>query len=147
MTTDHSPERPRIEFALQDDARLYAGVRAIVFHSAEQAGLDEHTKEQLAGATLEICRGAFAIAHSNGRGDSAIKLIVGGASDQIEITIEYPGHIPRNSIGDSLAKACAGQNGAGRVTGIDQVRCENTDNGSRVILIKRCSSIKAESRD
>jgi len=147
MTTDYSSERPRIECALQDDGRLYAGVRAIVFHSAQQAGLEEHTKEELAGATLEICRGAFAIARNSGRGDSAIKLIVGGASDQIEITIEYPGHIPRNSVGDSAAKACAAQNGVGRVTGIDQVRCENTDSGSRVILIKRCSPIKAESRD
>ncbi len=147
MTTDHSFERPRIECALQDDGRLYAGVRAIVFHSAQQAGLEEHTTEELAGATVEICRGAFAIARKDGRGDSAIKLIVGGASDQIEITIEYPGHIPRNSIGDSVAKACAVQNGAGRVAGIDQVRCENTDSGSRVILIKRCSPIKAESRD
>ncbi len=147
MTTDHSSERPRIESALQDDARLYAGVRAIVFHSAEQAGLEEHTKEQLAGATLEICRGAFAIARNSGRGDSPIRLIVGGASDQIEITIEYAGHMAGNSIGDSVAKACAAQNGAGRVAGIDQVRCENTDSGSRVILIKRCSAIKAESRD
>jgi anti-sigma regulatory factor (Ser/Thr protein kinase) len=143
MTT----ERPRIECALQDDARLFAGVRAIVFHSAEQVGLPEQTQEELAAATLEVCREAFAIAHKGGRRDAAIRLIVGGAADRIEITIDYPGDALRSRADDSAGKACAANGGLDRFGGVDHVRCENRGGRSRVTLIKQCGAVKSKSGD
>jgi hypothetical protein len=142
MTT----ERPRVECALHDDSRLFAGVRAIVFHSAEQAGLGEPTREELTAATLEICREAFAIARKGSR-DAAIKLIVGGAPDRIEITVDYPGEIPRGSADASIGKACAARGGADRFAGVDHVRCENSDGRSRVTLIRHCDALKSKSGD
>ena len=140
-----STERPRIECALQDDARLFAGVRAIVFHSAEQLGLPEQAREGLADATLEVCREVFAITGKSRSRDAAIKLIVGGAPDRIEITIDYPGDA--TATGNSVAKACAGRGGTGRLGGVDQVRCENSDGRSRVTLVKQCNALESKSGD
>ena len=141
MTT----ERPRIECALQDDARLFAGVRAIVFHSAEQLGIPERTREELADATLEVCREAFAIAGKSRSRDAAIKLIVGGAPDRIEITVDYPGDAP--AAGNSVGKACAARGGSERLGGVDQVRCENSGGRSRVTLVKQCNALESKSGD
>jgi hypothetical protein len=134
-------ERPRIECALQDDVRLFAGVRAIVFHSAEQVGLPEKTREELAEATLEVCREAFAIAKKSKSCDAALKLIVGGAPDRIEITIEYAGDIPRSRSDNSFGKARAAKGG------VDHVRCESSGGRSRVTLIKQCNALESKSGD
>ena len=150
MTTEHFsvPERcnqrARIECALQNDARLFAGVRAIVFHSAEQAGLGEQTREELADTTIEVCREAFALAEKSKPGDDGIKLIVGGAPDRIEITVDYPGDAPRSS---AVGNACAANGGAKPLAGVDHVRCENRDGRSRVTLIKHCHAVKSKSGD
>ncbi len=138
-----SAERPRIECTLQDDVRLFPGVRAIVAHSAEQAGLSEQTQEELAKATLEVCREAFAKARNSGDRDAAIKVVVGGLSGQIEIAIEYAGDMPQSPAG----KACAGTGGPDRFTGADQVRCENSQCRSRVTLIKHCDNLRSKPVD
>jgi hypothetical protein len=138
-------ERPRIECALQDDARLFAGVRAIVFHSAERVGLPEHTRKELADATLEVCREAFAIAHRSRSRDAAVKLIVGGAPDRIEITVDYPGDASQPPIDTPVGKACAARGRAQRLSGVDQVRCENRGGRSRVTLVRQCDALESKS--
>jgi len=140
-------ERPRIECALEHDARLFAGVRAIVCHSAGQVGLPEQTREELADATLEVCREAFAVAEKSRSRDAAIKLIVGGAADQVEITIDYAGDMLRSAVDGSTGKACAARGGAERFGGVDQVRCEKSGGRSRVTLVKRCDALESKSGD
>jgi hypothetical protein len=142
MTT----ERPRIECALQHDSRLFAGVRAIVFHSAEQVGLPEQARGELAEATVDLCREAFAIAEKGRARDAGIKLIVGGAPDRLEITVDYPGEAPDRAA-NSVSKGCAAEARAQRLGCVDQVRCENSGSRSRVTLIKQCSALESRSSD
>jgi len=134
-------ERPRIECSLQDDERLLAGIWAIVTYSAGQAGLPEKTQEELAKTTLDVCHEAFSIARGSSSRDSAINLTVGGESDRIEITVDYPGHMTRNRIRDSV---CAGRGGSERLAGVDDVECENSGGRSRVKLIKRCNALESK---
>jgi hypothetical protein len=119
-----------------------AGVRAVVFHSAQQAGLEERTKEELAEATIEVCREAFAVARNGTRRDVAIKLSVGDAPDRLEISVEYPGDILKGLNGSPIAAACTAKNGASALSGVDQVRCETAGGLSRVTLIRRCNNPK-----
>jgi hypothetical protein len=139
-----STERPRIECALQNDPRLFAGVRAIVAHSAEQVGLPEPTREGLVDATLEICREALAIAGNGKARDAAIQLIVGGTLERIEITVDYPAEAAKKAGHHSIASACAARGGVG-LKGVDQVLCENVGERSRVTLIKRCDAFESKS--
>jgi hypothetical protein len=137
MTT----ERPRVECDLQDDPRLLAGVRAIVSHTAEQLGLPEQARGELADATLDVCREAFAMAGKSRAFDAAIKLIIGGTPDRLEITVDYPGETPERAAG----KPCGAKANADRFGCVDDVRCENRGGRSRVTLIKQCDAMESKS--
>jgi len=139
-------ERPRIECALQDDERLLAGVRAVVRHSAEHAGLSTQTQEELASAALQVCREGFAEARKGGHGDAALRLIVGGTSDHIEITIEYPGAIAGSSA-NGRESVCIATRWRERFAGVDRMSCDSSGGHSRVTLVKHCDALNSRSAD
>ena len=117
-----------------------AGVRAIVRHSAEHAGLSTQTQEDLASATLEVCRGAFAEARKNGHGETTLRLVVGGTSDRIEIMVEYPGAVAGHQAHNGREGICIGTRRLERSAGVDRMSCESSGGQARVTLVKQCDA-------
>jgi anti-sigma regulatory factor (Ser/Thr protein kinase) len=90
MTTDPArvSRNLRIECTLHDDPRLMVGVREIIRHAAECAGLSEQQQKDFEGAVFEACRESFLLVHGKQVRSPTIKLAAADFPDRLEITID-----------------------------------------------------------
>jgi hypothetical protein len=148
--TSMSTEDVRIEFSLQNDARLLEGARTIFAHAAKQAGFPVESRQEFSVASLEKCREAFVSSEEKGRPDSAIHILIGEFPDRIEISIEYPGDL-RPGVSNASGRERAGGSSAagGDVFGkqiFDSVEGQSLEGRSRVKVIKYVAAEKLKTK-
>jgi hypothetical protein len=144
MSTDPS----RTELTLQDDARLIAGVAAIVLFAGQRCGLSADAQEGLAAATADACRETFPLVNTNGNSDSALKVIVSDFPDRVEVAIEHSGEALPSAGLDTFVGAGSGSRArlsdALQKTSVDRVQYETRGGVSRTTLIKYCEGRRAK---
>jgi hypothetical protein len=144
MTIDHL----HTELTVQDDARLMAGVSALISHLAMVAGLAVEAQEGLAAAVVDACRDTFPLVNHEAENGGALQMIVEDFPDRVEVTIEHTGEALPSAGLDSFCGG-GGEGVAGGIsnslqdTRVDRVQYETRDGRSRMTLIKYCSGRKA----
>jgi hypothetical protein len=143
MTTDHH----HTELTVQDDARLLAGVGALVSHLSQIAGLSDKAQEGLAAAVVDACRETFPLVNGEDEHDGALRMIVEDFADRVEVTIEHTGEALPSAGLDSFCGGAegvmAGISNSLQDTRVDRVQYETRNGLSRMTLIKYCDERKA----
>ncbi|MGB8543161.1 MAG: hypothetical protein WCD49_16150 [Candidatus Acidiferrales bacterium] len=144
MSTDPS----RTELTLQDDARLIAGVAAIVLFAGQRCGLSSEAQEGLAAAATDACRETFPLVNTNGNADSALRVIVSDFPDRVEVAIEHSGESLPSAGLDTFAGGGFGSqarlSAALQKSSVDRVQYETRAGVSRTTLIKYCEGRRAK---
>ena len=151
MTTDPA----QTECTLNDDGRLIVAVGAVAGHTAQHAGLPEQVQQCLAAAVVRACRETFAVVHNNGvqpRQDPAIRVVVAGFPDRVEVMIEYSGaELPKSSLDAVLRcgvqEAKGGAGGPADDSRLDRVQFASFDGRSRLTLVKYRGTARPEPND
>jgi len=143
MTTDHI----RTELTIHNDARLIAGVSAIVSHLAQVAGLPVESQEGLAAAVVDACHDTFPLVNGEDEHNGALQMVVEDFPDRVEVTIEHAGEALPSAGLDSFCGGgegvAAGISNSLQETRVDRVQYETRDGRSRMTLIKYCGGRKA----
>lgn len=128
------------ECTLHEDARILAGVKAIVSHAAERAALSDEAQRELCGAVLETCRRMFSLAGGSGEAQQPIRLTTANFPDRLQVTIETSGESP-------LTNAASASKAAGEIRGlpaavVDRAECEIRDGRMRATLTRYAEAPK-----
>jgi hypothetical protein len=155
----------RIECRHDDDARLIAGLGALVARAARHAGLAPDDTECVAVMAMQTCREAFAQArrgsgalglerrlgalHRSGqaaqagkRRAGAIRITISGGNERMEVAVEYEGEAI-NAARQKLLRESASEAGTRRGGQAGELRFEASDGRCCVRLSKYCGGVKA----
>ena len=126
-----------MEFTVDNDPRLMAGVTTIVSFAAHASGMPPGEQDALAAAVVEACKETFPLLNGNER---SLKVIVDHFHDRVEIAIEHSGErLPTAGLDTFCAGAPSGSSGLSTAllnTHVDRVKYETQDGRSRTIMVK-----------
>jgi hypothetical protein len=139
----------RTECLLRNDARLIAGIGAVVAHAAERAGLLEWDQTGFVAAAEEACRETLATLNKLGKRDLMVQLAVAHYPGRVEVTIEPAGGSrgTRGLEGRAAVHAVEGVCQTLERKGVDRVLCEALPHSFRVKLIKYSADRRSAASD